>query len=136
MACRQRLYEADCGRGQENEEKQRQRDAENDGCAYNELLRLLSRKMLFNPLVELVRFALLLERNKGGRIGQRLHALDERGKEDRAAADQRPAEYGIAILDEPELLCFFDKSVGRAADYSLLFRAAHHDALNERLTAY
>ena len=56
---RQRFYEADYQSWQEDEQKQRQRDAEDDRRADDYLRRLLGLEVLLNPLVELVRLLIL-----------------------------------------------------------------------------
>ena len=122
-------------RGQEDEQQHRQGDSHHDGQADDELLRLVLGEMLLDPLVELVRLALLLERDEACRIGQRLHAVDERADKNGAAAQEGQAEHGIFVSGELELVHLFHKALRGTADDGLLFRAAHEDAFDQSLTA-
>ena len=50
-------------------------------------------------------------------------------------ADQRPAQNGVLVLDKLKLLLLNLQLAVRLADHhGLLFRAAHHDALNQGLS--
>ena len=121
-------------RREKDEQKQRQRDAEDDRRADDNLRRLLGLEVLFYPLVELVRL-LILNGHKLRRVGQRLHTLDHGIQKRRTAADERPAEYGVSVPDEFQLLDLFDKAVRRAAYDGLLFRPAHEDTFDKSLSA-
>ena len=87
-------------RGQEDEERQREQDAEHGGGAYHNLLRLLAAQALLKPEVELRRLLLLVLGQEAGRIGQGLHALGERVHKREHAANEGPAQHGVLILDE------------------------------------
>ena len=99
------------------------------------VLGLFAFEMGLDPLIELVRLALLLKRDERGGIRQRGHALEERVKKRHDAADERQPQHGVLVADKLQLLDLFDQPVLRAADDGLLFRAAHQDALDQRLAA-
>ena len=119
----------------QDEQHDRQRDAEHHGCADDDVLGFLLAEVLFDPEVDLARLLLLVLGQQVGRIGQRLHALDHRVEKHDDAADERPAEDRVLFLDQVQLLDLLDHAVLRAADDGLPGRAAHEDALNERLPA-
>ena len=135
IALRERLNEADDQRGQEDEEKEGQQDAQHDGDADDDLLSLLEAEMLLDPFVELVRLALLLDRDEVGGIGQGLHALDHGLDKGDVAADERQTQDGIFVPDEADVLDLFHEAVLGAADDGLLAGPAHHDPFDQGLTA-
>ena len=122
-------------RRQQDEQHHGQRDAEHHGHADDDVLGLLLAEVLFDPLIELVRLALFLQRQQVCGVGERLHALDHGIDERHHAADQRPAQNGVLVLDHMQLVDLFDEPVRRAADDGLLLRAAHQNALHQRLSA-
>ena len=69
------------------------------------------------------------------RVHQRLHAADHGVHKGHSAAQHGQTENGIAVADELQLLDLLDQPLLGADDDGLLFRSAHEDALNERLTA-
>ena len=122
-------------RRDQDEQHDRQRDAEHHGRADDDVLGLLLAEVLFDPEIDLAGLLLLVLGQQVGRIGQRLHALDHRVEKHDDAADERPAEDRVLFLDQVQLLDLLDHAVLRAADDGLLCRAAHEDALDERLPA-
>lgn len=71
-----------------------------------------------------------------GRTAQGLHAHDQRLHQDDDAPQERLFQNGIAVLDAVDRLdVHVDRPVGFAHGDGHLFRAAHHDALNDGLAA-
>jgi hypothetical protein len=65
--------------------------------------------MLFDPAVQPARLLLLLLRQLLGRPHQGLDALDHRVEKGNDAPDEGPAQDGVPLLDEPELLHLGDQ---------------------------
>ena len=122
-------------RRQQDEQHDRQRDAEHHGRADDDVLALFLAEMPLDPEVDLAGLLLLVLGQEVGGIRQRLHALDHRVKKHDHAADERPAEDRVLFADPVQLLDLLDHAVLRAADDGLPGRAAHEDALDERLPA-
>ena len=91
--------------------------------------------MIGDPLVNLIRLLLLLLGDEAGGIGQGLHALDHGVQKDGAAPDEGPAQDGVLLLIQLQLLHLFHQAILGAADDGLLLGATHQDALDQGLTA-
>ena len=119
---------------QDHKKADRQAQRQHDRQRHNELLQLFAAELLLQPQIELRRLALLLG-EEVRRVHQRLHAADHGVHKGHSAAQHGQAENGIAVTDELQLLDLLDQPLLGADDDGLLFRSAHEDALNERLTA-
>ena len=122
--------------GQEQKQRQREHNAEHRRYGDDRLLRLLAAQLLLQPEVELGRLLLFLLGQEAGGVGERAHALYHRIGKDNDAADEGPAEHGVLVLDELELLHLLGHALAGAADYGLPVRPAHQYALYQRLAAY
>ena len=119
---------------QDHKKPDGQAQRQHDRQRHDELLQLFAAELLLQPQIELRRLALLLG-EEVRRVHQRLHAADHGVHKGHSAAQHGQAENGIAVADELQLLDLLDQPLLGADDDGLLFRSAHEDALNERLTA-
>ena len=134
-ALRQGFDEAHNQGGKEDEQQQSQGNAQHHRGADDQLLSLFGGEVVSNPLINFIRFLLLLLRDEAGGIGQGLHALDHGVQKDGAAPDEGPAQNGVLLLIQLQLLHLFHQTILGAADDGLLFGATHQDALNQGLAA-
>ena len=128
-------HQAGQERGQEDEESHREGNAQHGGHVDHQLFHLLAADLILQPLVELGRLGVLLFREEGSRVHQRLNAVDHAAGEVYHAADERPAQNGIAILGRLQWLGLHHQPFGAAHHNGLLFGALHQNALDERLAA-
>ena len=121
--------------GQHKKQQYRQAQTEKDSDTKDHLLKSFIAKLLFQPKIEFGRFFLLQTlRRQICRTHQCLNTHHLGIKEVHSAADQRPGckrVYG-AYLPCSDLK--LDLIAG-AHSYCVLFRAAHHNAFNQCLTA-
>ena len=121
--------------GQEQEQEKGQSQSQDHGHADDQLLGCLAGKMLFDPLIDFVRFLLLILRQEGGGIGQGLDAVGHGGDQCHGAADDGPAENGAFVFQGSDGFHGLHETVFGAADDGLLVRPPHEDALHQCLSA-
>ena len=123
-------------RGQHHEKEHGKAHAQHHGQGDDGGLQLLAGKVLFKPQLELAGLCRFLVGEELRRVHQGFHAADHGSKEIHGAADQGHAKDGIAVLDEFQFLHLFNKVPLLIPHHDgLLFRPAHHDALDQGLTA-
>ena len=122
--------------GQHHEEEHGKAHAQDHRQGDDQGFQLLIGKMLFQPQVEFAGLGGLVVGVELGRVHQGLDAADHGGQEIHRAPHQGPAQDGIAVLDEFQVLHLFHQPALLVPDHDgLLFRAAHHNAFDERLSA-
>ena len=123
--------------GQQQEQAHRARRAQQHRQIDHQRLHFLRADVLFQPGFKLAGFAdIFLLGVKGRRIHQRLHTRHHASAEIHHAANQRPAQNRVLVLDELQFFFFHDDLAVLIPDGNgLPIGATHHNALNERLTA-
>ena len=122
--------------GQHQEEKDRQSDPQDHRESDDGPLQLLVGKLPVQPLLKLRGLGRLLLRVEFRGVHQGLHAVDHGGQEVYRPPDQGPAQDGIAVLDEPQLLHLLHQVALLVPDDDGLFlRAAHQNTFDQCLSA-
>ena len=122
-------------RRQQQKQRDRHTERQDDGDPDHHALELLLGDVRLEPAVELRRLRLLQLGEVVRREHERLDAADHRVHKRDRTADDRPAEDGVLVLDEVQFLHLAHQPLRRAHNDGLLFRPAHEDALDKRLTA-
>ena len=122
-------------RRQQQKQRDRHTERQDDGDPDHHALELLLGDVRLEPAVELRRLRLLQLGEVVRREHERLDAADHRVHKRDRTADDRPAEDGVLVLDEVQLLHLAHQPLRRTHNDGLLFRPAHEDALDKRLTA-
>ena len=132
-----RLHQSHQKCRQQQEQAHRARRAQQHRQIDHQRLHFLRADVLFQPGFKLAGFAdIFLLRVKGCRIHQRLHTRHHASAEIHHAANQRPAQNRVLVLDELQFFFFHDDLAVLIPDGNgLPIGATHHNALNERLTA-
>ena len=126
------------GGGQQDEQPHGENDAQHHRHGDKKGGGLLAAQVSVQPELEpggLLRLLLVL-REKGSRVHQRLDAVGQGGAEIEDTPEQRQAQGGVLVLDEHPLLHLLLQPAVRLAHHNgLLLRSQHHDPLNECLSA-
>ena len=122
--------------GQHQEQQDGEPHAQNHGEGHDGPLQLFAGELGIQPLFEFGGLRNLFLRVEVGGVHQGLHTVDHGGQEVDRAPDQGPAQDGVPVLDEPQLLHLFHQFAVLVPDHDgLLFRAPHQDAFDQRLSA-
>ena len=123
-------------RGQHQKEENGHSHAQQHGKAHDGFFQLFAAEVLFQPLFKFGRLALFLLRVKVCGVHQGLHAADHCRQKIYGAPDQGNAQNGVTVLDELQLLHLFHQLTVFVPDHDgLLFRPAHQNAFDQRLSA-
>ena len=123
-------------RGQNEKQAHGQAHAQKHGKAHQQCFQLLAADFFLQPLFKLGRLAHLVLRVKVRRIHQGLDPLDHGVQKIHRAPDEGPAQNGVPLLDEVQLLHLFHQvSLLVPHHDGLLFRPPHENAFNEGLSA-
>ena len=123
--------------GQQNEQAHRQSDTQDRRRIDNKLFQFFRTEPLFNPALQLGRFAaaaLLLGEILGGKQ-QRPNAVDHGAAKGENTADKRHSGQGGALFRQLQLVNLFHQTILRTDHNGLFIGAPHKDAFNEGLSA-
>ena len=123
-------------RGQHQKEKNGHPHAQQHGEGHDSFFQLFAAEVPFQPLFKFGGLAFFLLRVKVRGVHQGLHAADHRRQKIYGTPDQGNAQNGVTVLDELQLLHLFHQLTVLVPDHDgLLFRPAHQNAFDQRLSA-
>ena len=123
-------------RRQHQKEENGHSHAQQHGQTHDSLFQLFAAEVFFQPLFKFGGLAFFLLRVKVRGVHQGLHAADHRRQKIYGAPDQGNAQNGVTVLDELQLLHLFHQLTVLVPDHDgLLFRPAHQNAFDQRLSA-
>ena len=121
--------------GQQHEQQQRQPQGQDHRHPHQHRLQLLRRNVLLQPLIQLGGLDVFVLGVIVGGEHQGLDAPDHGVQKRDGPPDDGPAQNGVLVLDQGQLLHLGHQALRRADHDGLLFRPAHENALDQGLTA-
>ena len=121
--------------GQQHEQQQGQPQGQDHRHPHQHRLQLLRRNVLLQPLIQLGGLDVFVLGVIVGGEHQGLDAPDHGVQKRDGPPEDGPAQNGILILDQGQLLHLGHQALRRADHDGLLFRPAHENALDQGLTA-